>query len=87
MPKKSDEEMIEGLSLNGLIFNAAAMEAIAAASRPGYEFKSNAVYIGPDQYYVPLDQETMKRLREHKLPGESPSDTVMRILAKAKGLQ
>lgn len=82
----AEQAMIETISANGLIFTAEAVQAMREQTLPGHEFKSTAVQVGPDQYFIPLSISTMKRLRAAAFANETPSDVFLRIVAKRKGL-
>lgn len=55
----------------------AAMDAIRAAAL--HPLRQTGVRVGPDQWRVPLAQDTLDRIDEAKLAGESISDAILRV--------
>ena len=60
-----------------------AMTLIRANVRPGHTFVQNGKRRPDGTWDVPIEDDTLDRLNEHRLTGESDSDVVERVLTKA----
>lgn len=66
-----------------LTLTDAAVAAIRFKAADPLAFKQTGVRLGPNEWRVPFEQETIDRIRESALPGETDSDTILRICATA----
>lgn len=48
-------------------------------------FYSTGTRDADGNWLVPIADDTWEQLREHKLPGESDDDTVMRVIRRNRG--
>jgi hypothetical protein len=62
-----------------------AMAAIRANVTPGHGFHQTATRLANGMWRVPVNDDTLERIQEHQLPGESVSETIYRILATRNG--
>lgn len=64
-----------------IIMTREAANAIRGAADPGRLYIDTATPTADGQVSVPLEQSTIDRLTEVAFPGESLSDTIVRIAA------
>lgn len=62
-----------------IIINDAAEAAIRAALKEGHSFAPEGRRIGPDEWEVPLQDDTIEHLDGLRHPGESYSDAIIRL--------